>query len=189
MISTKFKIILAVILIFGLLALFASHRWYKTLDNYTSLDNYGDFLKKEFPSVEHISTDSLATLLRARDAGVGTMALIDCRTPEEYEASHLAGAKNIETAEAVDAWLKLNDAESVIVYCAVGYRSAKLAEELQETGYENVKNVVGSIFSWANEDRPLVDSAGNPVEKVHPYNQFWRRHLKEGKAIPLPSGK
>jgi hypothetical protein len=61
-----------------------------------------------------------------------------------------------------------------------------MAEALREKGLKNVKNVIGSIFAWANEDRPLVDGEGNPAALVHPYNQFWSRHLTEGKAAEIP---
>lgn len=188
MISTKFKIILAVILIFGIIGLWATHKWYKDIDNFTSLDKYGDYLKKEFPEVEHISTDSLQSLIRSHEAGVEELVLIDCRSPEEFVVSHIPGAINLETPDAVrDHFKSIQNlpAANVAIYCSVGYRSATLAEEIDDHG-ANVKNVAGSIFSWANENRPLVDAEGNSATKVHPYNQFWKRLLKEGKAIELP---
>lgn len=184
MISTKFKVFLGLILATGLIALWATNRWYQRLDNYTSLENYGGYLKKEFPEVEHISTDSLSVMVKSRDAGVAPLVLVDSREPEEFQVSHIPGAVNLQSAGKVAEYLGENGPASVVVYCSVGYRSATLAKELKASGIE-AKNVVGSIFSWANEDRPLVDSEGNPTEKVHPYNQFWQRHLEEGKAIEL----
>jgi 3-mercaptopyruvate sulfurtransferase SseA len=42
----------------------------------------------------------------------------------------------------------------------------------------DVSYLAGGIFQWANEERPLVDAAGNPTTRVHPYNRFWGRLLK-----------
>lgn len=186
MISNKFKIILGVILLFGIIALWFSHRWYEDLDNYTNLENYSLFLKEEFPEVEHISTGSLQTLIKSRDAGVEQLLLIDCRKPEEFAVSHLPGAINLQTTDEVKAHLTENtDPPPIAIYCSVGYRSAALATELKAINLE-AKNVLGSIFGWANENRPLVNNEGVEVDKVHPYNQFWRRHLDAGKSIELP---
>jgi hypothetical protein len=53
----------------------------------------------------------------------------------------------------------------------VGYRSARLAKKLQETGYSHVINLEGSIFEWYNHGYPVV--AREPVRRVHPYNRLW----------------
>ena len=41
----------------------------------------------------------------------------------------------------------------------------------------HVANLEGSIFAWANEDRPLVqgdgEGAGAPTSLVHPYDADW----------------
>jgi 3-mercaptopyruvate sulfurtransferase SseA len=39
-------------------------------------------------------------------------------------------------------------------------------------GYHKVKNLEGSIFQWQKQGLPLVSGVG-PVEKVHPYDEFW----------------
>ena len=48
-----------------------------------------------------------------------------------------------------------------------------------------VYNLEGSLFKWANEGRPMVDSNGQPVTKVHPYNAVFGKFLnKELRASP-----
>lgn len=185
--TKPFKIILTVILILCVAGLWVTYSGYKRIENFASLDKYGAYLKKEFPEVEHISIHSLSTLIRSHEAGVDHLLLIDCRTPAEFQISHLKGALNLQTVEEVENFLKAQESPpaNVVCYCSVGYRSGQLTENLQEKGLTGIKNVIGSIFSWANEDRPLIDSEGEPTEKVHPYNNFWAKHLKEGKAANI----
>jgi len=66
------------------------------------------------------------------------------------------------------------------VYCSVGYRSSKFAERLQAAGLIEVMNLEGSIFAWANEDRPLQKD-GQPVAQVHPYSRKYAQMLKPGR--------
>ena len=39
---------------------------------------------------------------------------------------------------------------TIVVYCSVGYRSEKIAEELDKLGFTNVSNLYGGIFEWIN---------------------------------------
>ena len=64
-----------------------------------------------------------------------------------------------------------------MVYCSVGYRSAKVAQQLQQKGYKNVFNLNGGIFQWANQGKPIFKDK-HPVKVVHPYNFFWGKLLK-----------
>ena len=69
-------------------------------------------------------------------------------------------------------------AKRVVVYDAVGFYSAELAETLSSAGSGEIFYLEGGIFQWANEGRPLVDADGSPTTKVHPYNKLWGRLLK-----------
>ena len=181
--TKKFETLVAVVLIFGVLAMWATHSGYQRVNHYTSLENFGEHLKKEFPEVEHISTETLASLIASSEAGIESLLLIDCRTDEEYRISHIAGAIRLDSTGAVSRHLNdlSNESPLIVVYGSFGSRSAKFARQLKESGYKDIKNVIGSIFEWANQDRPLVDSEGNPTGKVHPFNKFWSRHLDEDK--------
>jgi hypothetical protein len=66
----------------------------------------------------------------------------------------------------------------VVVYCSVGYRSAKVTAALQERGFTQVANLKGSIFRWANEGRPVVRGSTG-VREVHPYDHTWGTLLND----------
>ena len=47
-------------------------------------------------------------------------------------------------------------------------------------------NLQGSIFRWALENRPLVNSAGVTVRVVHGYNRTWARLLPSDRVVLNP---
>ena len=105
--------------------------------------------------------------------------ILDVRNPVEYKTSHLQNAilaENIKRAKRL-----LHDVQKhqpIVVYCSVGYRSAKLAKQLMLQGFTNVSNLEGSIFQWANEGRPVY-ADGKMVKVVHPYDNKWGQLLDQ----------
>jgi rhodanese-related sulfurtransferase len=129
-----------------------------------------------YPKVEQIDAEELA----ARRKSERPPIVLDVRGAEEYEVSHLEGAVRAETLEEARVALAgVSRDRPVVTYCSVGYRSSKLGQELIEAGWENVSNLEGSIFAWANQGRPVVRD-GKQVHEVHPYNERWGRLLKQG---------
>ena len=109
--------------------------------------------------------------------------IFDVREKEEYDVSHIEGAKfmgykkpNFDLLEGVEK------DRPIVVYCSVGYRSEKLGEKLKKRGFTNVKNLYGSIFEWKNEGFPVVDNENQPTDKVHTYNKRWSKWVEDGKA-------
>lgn len=143
---------------------------------------YSRSLREEFPQVELISTADLA----ARKVAP---VLLDVRPEKEFVVSHIPGA--LRADDQVEAQLRAMEVPKngdIVVYCSVGYRSAKVAEKLSAAGYSRVRNLEGSVFAWANEDRPLVNAHG-PTTKVHPYNRKWGRFLEKSHWRWSPEGE
>ncbi|XP_064620036.1 uncharacterized protein LOC135483257 isoform X2 [Lineus longissimus] len=81
---------------------------------------------------------------------------------------------------------------TVVCYCSLGYRSCAMAQKLtkardsQSKGaadqipYPNltVYNLEGSLFKWANEQKPMVDKQNKPTVYAHPYNMVFRKLLQ-----------
>ncbi len=142
-------------------------------------------LRAKFGDVHWITTQQLADWLANKDRP--QPVLLDVRTAAEWKVSHLAGARRVDPkAEAETAAQGLPKETPIVTYCSVGYRSGGMAERLQKAGYNNVKDLEGSIFEWANEGRPLVHE-GEPATQVHPYNATWGRLLKPQVRAPLPN--
>ena len=132
-------------------------------------------VREAFPEVPQMTTRQLAAI-RANDA-VPDILLLDARTADEFNVSHLPGAMLASnTRMALDALEANNPERTVVVYCSVGYRSSRLADELRARGFENVFNLEGSLFQWANEGRPLYRGEER-VYEAHPYDEEWGQLL------------
>jgi rhodanese-related sulfurtransferase len=130
----------------------------------------------QFPTVKEISSKQLAQLL-LKSAKPRPLVL-DARTQTEYAVSHIETAVRIDPLTPDLAALStISKDRTIVVYCAVGYRSAKLAQQLDKAGMKCIYNLSGGIFQWANEGRPIFKNE-HPTELVHPYNAIWGKLLR-----------
>lgn len=140
----------------------------------------------KFPDVPQIEPQDLEAWLR--DSRRTPPTLIDVRTQAEYDVSHLRGARRVEPGSPPSV-LGLSPETPIVVYCSVGYRSSAFGQSLKKFGFQNVTDLKGSIFQWANEGRPLVQN-DRPTTKVHPYNNVWAQLLdKQYRAGVMPVGQ
>ena len=135
-------------------------------------------IARDFPDTPTISTDSLALWLA--DASRTPPLLLDAREPDEYAVSHITRARHVSPDASPDSLgTLLADVPRdrvVVVYCSVGYRSARVTQRLREAGFTDVHNLNGSIFRWANEGRVVV-RGDSVVHEVHPFDATWGRLL------------
>lgn len=76
----------------------------------------------------------------------GGAPLIDVRSPEEYAAKHVDGARNIPVDD-IDARLaEIPKDKPVVVYCHSGGRSAIAAKVLRGAGYDVID--IGGMKNW-----------------------------------------
>ncbi len=92
--------------------------------------------------------DHLHSALQARP----DLLLVDVRTPGEYEAGHVPGARLLPLQELdgrLEELAELKAAgEPVYVICQSGGRSARAADRLVEEGFAEVINVEGGTGAW-----------------------------------------
>lgn len=142
-----------------------------------------DRIHEAFPDVPSIGTAALSALMQDPTRAV---VLLDVREPEEFAVSHLEGAARVTSPEHAETLLRDAPEDATIVaYCSVGYRSARLVAELRNRGLSNVRNLEGSIFRWANEDRPLF-RGGATARGVHPFDETWGVLLKSDRWAYSP---
>ncbi|MGW8122535.1 rhodanese-like domain-containing protein [Roseivirga echinicomitans] len=124
--------------------------------------------------VSNIGLEKAKSMIESRQ-----VQIFDVREKEEYEVSHLSGAKRY-TSEA------LNNMEldtEILLYCTVGVRSANLAKALQDKGFSNVHNIDLGIVNWKNKGFEVVDDKEKPTDKVHVYKGVFGLWLKKGIAV------
>jgi rhodanese-related sulfurtransferase len=139
----------------------------------------------DYPNVPTLSTDALAE--RLSDDAQPRPLLLDARSPEEYAVSHLPNARRVDpSADTYPALDTLAADAPIVVYCSVGYRSAGVVQTLRDQGFTNVRNLEGSIFRWANDNRPVYRD-GRSVKSVHPYNRSWGTLLADSLHAYAPS--
>jgi rhodanese-related sulfurtransferase len=109
--------------------------------------------------------------------------IFDAREREEFEVSHIEGARFLGYNKLNKKALRDVPKDStVIIYCSVGYRSEKVSEKLREQGFTKVYNLYGSIFEWVNQGYPVVNPEGKSTKQLHTYNKKWSKWVEENQA-------
>ncbi|MBK5277803.1 MAG: rhodanese-like domain-containing protein [Bacteroidia bacterium] len=112
------------------------------------------------------------------------IVLLDTRTIEEFNVSHLKGAQLLDyDSYSTDDLKRIAKNATIIVYCSVGVRSELVGEKFIELGYNNVLNIYGGIFEWKNKGYNVVNKSNQPTDSVHTYNKSWSKWLEHGVKI------
>jgi phage shock protein E len=82
--------------------------------------------------------------------------LLDVRTLGEYQQVRLDGARLIPIDQLVKRLAEVPKNRPVLVYCAVGSRSAQVVNYLARKGYPEIYNLYGGIYSWAQKGYPIL---------------------------------
>ena len=85
--------------------------------------------------------------------------ILDVRTPSEFAAGHIAGARllNFNAPDFADKIKELPRDKTYLVYCRSGNRSAKAVKLMQANGFSDLINMDGGMLDW--------EKAGLPVTK------------------------
>lgn len=146
-------------------------------------------VRTKFPAARQLSTQELSQWLESDKKE--KLIILDIREKAEYEISHLPGAVWVHPdTDFEDVLDQIKSAETVVAYCSVGYRSSQFITRIQKAGKKagknlNLWNLEGSIFQWANEDRPIENSKGEAVELVHPYNKTAGKMLEPSRRMKV----
>jgi adenylyltransferase/sulfurtransferase len=101
-------------------------------------------------------TEIDAVALKARLDRGDKFQFIDVREPNEYQIASIPGAKLIPLGDVPKRVGELDPNTEVIVHCKMGGRSAKAADFLRQSGFKNVKNMLGGITAWSDKIDPSV---------------------------------
>ena len=127
------------------------------------------FLRRQFPDSPGIQTNELNDKIQNNQ----NVFLVDCRRPDEYSVSRIPNATNIHfkcsDEDLKSALEDLDENVTIVNYCSLGYRSGVMTKRILDLGLDNVSkervyNLEGSIFKWAQEERPLIDNKGQTTK-------------------------
>ena len=103
----------------------------------------------ETPSID-ISPEKARQLVDAGEA-----VLVDVRENWEWMTSRIPGATLIPMSELPQRIGEIPTDRPVVVYCAVGQRSAAVVEALRQMGHDRAYNIAGGIVAWMNGQYPV----------------------------------
>lgn len=90
------------------------------------------------------------------DAG-RDIQIIDVREPHEYAISRLPHARLIPLAQVTNHLQEFKVAQTIVVQCKSGGRSAKAIQALRDVGYTGrLVNLKGGILAWSSDVDPSV---------------------------------
>jgi rhodanese-related sulfurtransferase len=89
----------------------------------------------------------------------GQVVVLDIRTPEEFAAGHIRGAKNIDfhAPDFTAQLAKLDREQSYLLHCRSGRRSSNALSQFTTRQFQHVVHLEGGILAW--------EAAGNPVTR------------------------
>ncbi|WP_452232423.1 rhodanese-like domain-containing protein [Lacinutrix sp. MEBiC02595] len=112
--------------------------------------------------------------------------ILDAREIEEYKVSHIKDALHVGydhfNLNETTTRLK-NKQQQIVVYCSLGIRSEKVAEQLKKAGYTNVLNLYGGIFEWKNNNFIVYNMEEEETEDIHTFSKAWSKWLLKGNKI------
>ncbi|MGO9411832.1 MAG: rhodanese-like domain-containing protein, partial [Spirochaetia bacterium] len=85
--------------------------------------------------------------------------LLDVRTLNEFETSHLKGAMHIPLDELRFRLDELPRGKPIILYCRSGYRAHLALRILKENAFEDVRNITGGFLSIIAEGGFEIESS------------------------------
>ena len=97
---------------------------------------------------------SVHELKQRLDSG-GDLLVLDVREPYEYQIANIGG-QLIPMNEVPRRLGEIDPNREIVVHCAVGGRSQRVAEFLKQNGYEKVSNLAGGIKAWSEQIDPTV---------------------------------
>ena len=85
------------------------------------------------------------------------VVVVDVRTVEAYNSSHIPGAILIPLYELESRLDELNPSDYILVYCSTGGCQSEAAPRtLVENGFTHVWNLEGGFIQWQAEDLPVT---------------------------------
>lgn len=84
-------------------------------------------------------------------AGYRKAQLIDVREPNEFQAGHILGARNIPFSQMKMRMKEIRSDLPVYLYCQSGMRSGRAAQFLYRKGYKNLTQLKGGFKGWTGK--------------------------------------
>ncbi len=108
--------------------------------------------------------------------------VLDVRSPAEFEAGHISGARNLPLGELRARLGELPRSQPIRVYCKVGFRSYLAYRILAQSGFADVATLAGGLLTF----RCIHRSLGPELDRPAPATLHYAEEKME--APPAPAG-
>lgn len=120
------------------------------------------------------------TLTAPAVAGLGDdVLLVDVREAREIGVSRIKGSMPLSSQIAQLEFIRKAKGKTVVVYCTVGWRSAKFAARLDEEGVD-AYNLDGGLCGWAAAGQQIVNAMGLETNEIHAYSEDFAGAVPDG---------
>ena len=105
------------------------------------------------PAVKNMDSEEVSKLLENNS----DIIIVDVRTPGEFEAGHIKGAKNINISDSeFHAQIEKLDRDSTyLVYCRTGNRSGRAIKLMEQLKFKSIYHLQHGITEWIGEGKPV----------------------------------
>lgn len=86
------------------------------------------------------------------------LVILDVRTPQEFQAGHIAGAVNLDyyARDFPQKLAQLDKNKTYFVYCRTGNRSGNTVAMMRRMGFRHIYELRGGILNWVQAGFPVV---------------------------------
>ncbi|MEJ0085953.1 MAG: rhodanese-like domain-containing protein [Pseudomonadota bacterium] len=105
-------------------------------------------------AAQPITQSELLDRLEKKDAD---LVVLDVRTPAEFAAGHVPGARNVShdlLSSKLPELADLRD-KQIVLYCRSGRRTLLAEETLRQAGFTKLLHLQGDYLAWEAEHRPI----------------------------------
>lgn len=85
----------------------------------------------------------------------GNCLLLDVRERQEFESEHIPLSILMPISEIERRWQELDPSMRIVLYCASGRRSMRVADFLAKAGFKDISILEGGLKRWSREDGTL----------------------------------
>ena len=113
-----------------------------------------------------ISQDELLARLGRQDPD---LVVLDVRTPAEFAAGHVPGARNVSHDQLITHLDELASSrdKQVVLYCRSGRRTLLAEDTLRKAGFAKLLHLQGDYLAWEAAHRPIERSAADDAAAAH----------------------
>jgi NADPH-dependent 2,4-dienoyl-CoA reductase/sulfur reductase-like enzyme/peroxiredoxin family protein/rhodanese-related sulfurtransferase/TusA-related sulfurtransferase len=113
-------------------------------------------------------------------------AILDVRTPQEFELGHLDGAVNISNTELRARLAEVPRDRPVLLYCGVGLRGYLSERILRQNGHVDIGNLSGGWKTWQAVTSPQTNPGTLPSRRERNHDTMDEPAYAEGSGTPEP---